>query len=496
MADGMYVTTFGIGVSRRARRRSAPASIRQGDRVLLSRPDRRSRHHDSARARGTRSRSRSSSRTRARSGRSSRRCSKRVRRACAGCAIRRAAASRPRSTSSCAATQLRIALPEERVPLRTRCAARANSSASIRCTSPTKANSSRSLPSAMPSARSPRCAPCPAANGAALIGEVRAEPARRSSASTATAGRARSTCSSAIRCRAYAAARGRAPHSRGASRPRPRAATPIARAFFGRQARAHRACGAARWRSACGAAAASTPSGGGPTRPTRSTSRSSSSIRSSSGSARCRRSDFSLPPRGALGGARRPRATLSSASGRRRATRALRRRSRARAPRGALTVALPGDRGGLRVAAPSDDAHIHQEIFEILGHTLYESVHVFFEHRADGHDVGASGFLYPFLGETQQTPRESLDATSRTRSWPRRATATACANSVAADAGRSDRRGGRGRSRTRCARGGRILRSATAVRRPTRPTSHWTAWRRRRPAARFRRSRSPANRPR
>ncbi|HTQ79238.1 MAG TPA: SIS domain-containing protein, partial [Thermoanaerobaculia bacterium] len=30
------------------------------------------------------------------------------------------------------------------------------------------------------------------------------------------------------------------------------------------------------------------------------------------------------------------------------------------------------------------------------------TVHVFFEHREMGHDVGASGFLYPFLGQEKQ----------------------------------------------------------------------------------------------
>ena len=41
---------------------------------------------------------------------------------------------------------------------------------------------------------------------------------------------------------------------------------------------------------------------------------------------------------------------------------------------------------------------MHQEMIEILYHTLWETVHVFFEHRELGHDVGASEFLYPFLG--------------------------------------------------------------------------------------------------
>jgi D-sedoheptulose 7-phosphate isomerase len=38
-------------------------------------------------------------------------------------------------------------------------------------------------------------------------------------------------------------------------------------------------------------------------------------------------------------------------------------------------------------------------MIEILYHTLWETVHVYLEHRSTGHDVGASGFLYPFLGD-------------------------------------------------------------------------------------------------
>jgi D-sedoheptulose 7-phosphate isomerase len=74
--------------------------------------------------------------------------------------------------------------------------------------------------------------------------------------------------------------------------------------------------------------------------------------------------------------------------------------------RGAQTFALPGavpDRkGDYAVAAPSSDPYIHQELIEILYHTLWETVHVFFEHRELGHDVGASAFLYPFLGQEKQ----------------------------------------------------------------------------------------------
>jgi D-sedoheptulose 7-phosphate isomerase len=71
--------------------------------------------------------------------------------------------------------------------------------------------------------------------------------------------------------------------------------------------------------------------------------------------------------------------------------------------RGAYTFALPGTRGDFAIDAPSPDQFISQEIIEILYHTLWETVHVFFEHGDRGHDdVGASAFLYPFLGGTKQ----------------------------------------------------------------------------------------------
>jgi D-sedoheptulose 7-phosphate isomerase len=70
--------------------------------------------------------------------------------------------------------------------------------------------------------------------------------------------------------------------------------------------------------------------------------------------------------------------------------------------RGAMTFALPGEQGDYALAAPSPDPFIHQEIVEILYHTLWETVHVFFEHRQLGAGVGASNFLYPFLGEEKQ----------------------------------------------------------------------------------------------
>ncbi|MFZ0298469.1 MAG: SIS domain-containing protein [Candidatus Sulfotelmatobacter sp.] len=70
--------------------------------------------------------------------------------------------------------------------------------------------------------------------------------------------------------------------------------------------------------------------------------------------------------------------------------------------RGAMTFALPGVEGSYVVNAPTHDQFMHQEMIEILYHTLWETVHVFFEHRELGHDVGESGFLYPFLGREKQ----------------------------------------------------------------------------------------------
>ena len=68
----------------------------------------------------------------------------------------------------------------------------------------------------------------------------------------------------------------------------------------------------------------------------------------------------------------------------------------------AMTFALPGTEGSYAVQAATEDPFMHQEMIEILYHTLWETVHVFFEHRELGHDVGASEFLYPFLGREKQ----------------------------------------------------------------------------------------------
>jgi D-sedoheptulose 7-phosphate isomerase len=74
--------------------------------------------------------------------------------------------------------------------------------------------------------------------------------------------------------------------------------------------------------------------------------------------------------------------------------------------RKAMTFALPGLTGSYAVGAATSDAFMHQELIEILYHTLWETVHVFFEHRELGHDVGAAEFLYPFLGQQKQETGE------------------------------------------------------------------------------------------
>ncbi|MFL6448176.1 MAG: SIS domain-containing protein [Bryobacteraceae bacterium] len=79
------------------------------------------------------------------------------------------------------------------------------------------------------------------------------------------------------------------------------------------------------------------------------------------------------------------------------------------AARGAMTFALPGNRGNYTLQPPTPNAFLHQELIEILYHTLWETVHVFFEHRELGHDVGEAGFLYPFLGREKQETDTILD---------------------------------------------------------------------------------------
>ena len=63
---------------------------------------------------------------------------------------------------------------------------------------------------------------------------------------------------------------------------------------------------------------------------------------------------------------------------------------------------MPGAGGSYFCNPVTENSFIHQELIEILYHTLWETVHVFFEHHELGHDVGEAGFLYPFLGKEKQ----------------------------------------------------------------------------------------------
>jgi D-sedoheptulose 7-phosphate isomerase len=79
------------------------------------------------------------------------------------------------------------------------------------------------------------------------------------------------------------------------------------------------------------------------------------------------------------------------------------------ASRKAMTLALPGYSGSYALEAVTQDPFIHQEIVEIFYHTLWETVHVFLEHRELGQDVGQSEFLYPFLGQRKQETSNILE---------------------------------------------------------------------------------------
>lgn len=73
--------------------------------------------------------------------------------------------------------------------------------------------------------------------------------------------------------------------------------------------------------------------------------------------------------------------------------------------RGAQTFALSGSSGNCAsyaLASPASDPFVHQEMIEILYHTLWETVHVYLEHHEAGHDLGATSFLYTYLGNTPQ----------------------------------------------------------------------------------------------
>jgi D-sedoheptulose 7-phosphate isomerase len=76
---------------------------------------------------------------------------------------------------------------------------------------------------------------------------------------------------------------------------------------------------------------------------------------------------------------------------------------------GAMTFALPGPTGSYALQTAIQDPFIHQELVEVFYHTLWETVHVFLEHRELGQDVGQSEFLYPFLGQKKQQTSAIVD---------------------------------------------------------------------------------------
>jgi D-sedoheptulose 7-phosphate isomerase len=80
---------------------------------------------------------------------------------------------------------------------------------------------------------------------------------------------------------------------------------------------------------------------------------------------------------------------------------------------GAMTFALPGRNSDYAVECFSADPFLHQEMIEILYHTLWETVHVFFERRELASEAGSAGFLYPFLASGTPAPDNGSAATVR-----------------------------------------------------------------------------------
>jgi D-sedoheptulose 7-phosphate isomerase len=73
-----------------------------------------------------------------------------------------------------------------------------------------------------------------------------------------------------------------------------------------------------------------------------------------------------------------------------------------------MTFALPGSAGDYFVESFSPDPFLHQEMIEILYHTLWETVHVFLEHSELDSGAGNASFLYPFLGGSGQNGVDPL----------------------------------------------------------------------------------------
>jgi D-sedoheptulose 7-phosphate isomerase len=67
---------------------------------------------------------------------------------------------------------------------------------------------------------------------------------------------------------------------------------------------------------------------------------------------------------------------------------------------GAMSLALPGREGDYAVETFSPDAFQHQEMIEMLYHTLWETVHVYLDRSELDSEAGEASFLYPFLGSS------------------------------------------------------------------------------------------------
>ena len=83
---------------------------------------------------------------------------------------------------------------------------------------------------------------------------------------------------------------------------------------------------------------------------------------------------------------------------------------------GAMTFALPGPAGDYAVQEFCAHPFQHQEMIEVLYHTLWETVHVFLEREEIGSEAGGASFLYPFLGSGTQSasdPRREVAASIR-----------------------------------------------------------------------------------
>lgn len=77
--------------------------------------------------------------------------------------------------------------------------------------------------------------------------------------------------------------------------------------------------------------------------------------------------------------------------------------------RGALTCSWPGCLGDDDLPPATNDPFIHQELTEVMYHTLWETVHVCLDRQSGGENLGAATFLYPFLGEQKsETAADTL----------------------------------------------------------------------------------------